>query len=197
MKLQSFIFIGRSGCGKGTQIKLLMDALKKKDPEHDILYIYTGQEFRKFIKGESATQKVSKVLYETGGLMPEFLTVHMWATPLIENYKGNQHLIFDGTPRKFHEAGVLNSIFNFYGLEKPWVVHLEISPEEAMKRLSLRQRLDDKEEDVTKRLAWYKTDVEPTIEYYKGNPNYNFLQIDGQRTPEAIHEDIVKIVGLV
>ena len=197
MDLQSFVFIGRSGCGKGTQIEMLMDVLKKKDPKHEILYIYTGKEFREFIKGETKTQQLTKQVYENGGLMPEFLTVHMWVRPLVENYNGNQHIIFDGTPRKFHEAGVLHSMFGFYKLDKPWVINIGISEEEAVKRLLKRKRMDDTEKDIRKRLSWYETDVAPTIEFYRDNPNYNFLYVDGERSPEEIHFDIVKRLGLL
>lgn len=197
MKKQSFIFIGRSGCGKGTQIELLMNKLKEKDPEHDILYIYTGREFRNFIQGQSTTQKISKGIYDVGGLMPEFLTVHMWAKQLVDNYNGNQHIIFDGTPRRFHEAGVLHSMFKFYNLEKPWVININISSEEATKRLLGRKRMDDKKEDIKKRLDWYETDVAPTVEFYRDNANYNFLTLDGERSVEEIHKDIVKKLSLV
>jgi adenylate kinase family enzyme len=197
MNLQSFVFIGRSGCGKGTQIEMLVKVLKEKDPSHEILNIYTGQEFRNFIKGSSKTQQLTKSVYDVGGLMPEFLTVHMWVKPLVEQYNGNQHLIFDGTPRKFHEAGVLHSMFGFYKFDKPWVINIGISQEEAVKRLLKRKRQDDTEVDIRKRLGWYETDVAPTIEFYRDNPNYNFVYVDGERTPEEIHQDIVKRVGLL
>lgn len=197
MNQQSFVFIGRSGCGKGTQIEMLMKLLKEKDPGREILYVYTGQEFRKFIQGPSATQKLSKSIYDTGGLMPEFLTVHMWVKPIVENYKGDQHIIFDGTPRKFHEAGVLHSMFGFYKIHKPWVINIGISAEEAVRRLLQRKRQDDNEADIRKRLGWYETDVSPTIEFYRDNPNYNFIYIDGERSPEEIHLDIAKKMGLL
>lgn len=193
---QAFIFIGRSGCGKGTQVELLMKVLKEKTPEIDILYVQTGQEFRDFIVKSTVTAQKSKEIYDAGGLQPEFLTVNMWVRPLIDKYKGNQHLIFDGTPRKFHEAGVLNSCFDFYGFDKPWVINVEISEDEAVKRLLARKRYDDKEEDARKRLAWYETDVVPTLGYYDGNPAYNFLKVFGERSIEDVHADIVKKLGL-
>ncbi len=197
MNLQSFVFIGRSGCGKGTQIEKLIKVLKEKDPDHEILNIYTGQEFRNFIKGQTKTQELTKNVYEAGGLMPEFLTVHMWVKPLVELYNGNQHIIFDGTPRKFHEAGVLHSMFSFYKFEKPWVINIGISQEEAVKRLLGRHRLDDNEADIKKRLGWYETDVAPTIEFYRDNPNYNFFYVDGERSTDEVHNDIVKKLGLL
>ncbi len=196
-KPQVFIFIGRSGCGKGTQVQLLMKYLKEKTSDIEILYVQTGQEFRDFIVKPTVTALKSKEIYDAGGLQPEFLTVNMWVRPLIDQYKGNQHLIFDGTPRKFHEAGVLNSCFDFYGFEKPWVINIEISEEESAKRLMARKRLDDNEFEIRKRLAWYETDVVPTLGYYDGNPAYNFLKIFGDRSVEDVHADIVKKLGLV
>lgn len=196
MKPQAFIFIGRSGCGKGTQVDLLMKVLAAKDPAISTLYIQTGQELREFITGPKLTQKKAKEIYDTGGLEPEFLTVHMWVRPLVELYTGNQHLIFDGTPRKVHEAGVLNSIFDFYGFGKPWVVHIEIGAEEATRRLLARQRQDDSADDIRERLAWYETNVVPTINYYVDNPAYHFVRINGERSIESIHEDIVQKLGL-
>ena len=196
MKPQAFIFIGRSGCGKGTQVKLLNDYLKRIDPTRDVLYIETGKGFRDFIKGDSFTQKKSRELYESGQLQPEFLAIFMWEHPLIEGYKGDQHIVFDGTPRKYHEAGALDSIFSFYGIETVWAVNVDISRAESKKRLLLRKRFDDTDDDIEKRLNWYETDVAPAVEYYRTNPNYKFLKIDGERPIEAIHADVVKQLGL-
>lgn len=196
MKPQAFIFIGRSGCGKGTQVELLMKVLNKNNPKIDILCIQTGAEFREFIKGDTVTQKKSSEIYAQGGLQPEFLTVNMWVRPLVDKYNGNEHLIFDGTPRKFHEAGVLDSVFGFYNLPKPWIINIEISNEEALKRLLLRKRMDDNEEEIKKRLAWYESNVVPTIDFYRNNQNYNFIQVNGSRSVEEIHSDIVQMIGL-
>ena len=50
MELQTFIFIGRSGCGKGTQVTLLQEHFKKQDHKRHIFYIETGERFRQFIR---------------------------------------------------------------------------------------------------------------------------------------------------
>jgi len=196
MKPQSFIFIGRSGSGKGTQADLLIEYLKDKDPGHEVLHIESGKELREFIKGPSYTEQVTKKLYDGGGLIPEFVVVYLWAGMLIARFTGNEHLVFDGMPRKVHEAGALNSIFGFYGLSKPWIINIDISPEESTKRLLARKRFDDVQEEIDKRLAWYETDVVPTMKYYDGNPRYNLLKIDGGRPVEEIHADIVKKLSL-
>ena len=197
MKPQAFIFIGRSGCGKGTQAELLTKKLNEKDANIPVMYISTGMELREFIKGDTYTQKKCKELYNTGGLQPEFLAVVMWVNRYFKDFAGDQHVIMDGMPRKIHEAGVLHSAIEFYGFEKAWVINIDISSEESAKRLLARKRFDDNEAEIKKRLLWYETDVEPTLSYYDGNPKYTFIKVFGERPIDEIHADIVKKIGLV
>ena len=189
---QNFIFIGMSGCGKGTQAELLKEYLKKIDPQKKVFCLQTGAEFRKFIQGDTYTQKLSKINYDEGGLQPEFLSVYMWSRMLAENFEKGEHLIVDGTPRKFHEAGVLDSIFDFYKLEKPYLIFLNIGQKWATERLKGRGRFDDNHDDVESRLKWYETDVVPAINFYRDNPKYNFLEINGEQTIEKVHQDILE-----
>ncbi len=196
MNQQTFIFIGRSGCGKGTQAKLLSDYLKKIDPSRDVLYIQSGAEFREFTKGNSTTQLLSKKIQDVGGLQPEFLAIYMWVNVLVNKYKESEHLIMDGMPRKFHEAGVLDSIFDFYKLTKPFVINIDISSESSIDRLMARKRQDDTREDIAERLKWYETDVVPAIGYYKENKAYSFIKIDGERSIEDIHKEIIEKINL-
>ena len=91
---QAFIFIGRSGAGKGTQAALLMSALRRKDSSRQIQYIQTGLELREFIKGDSVTERMTNTAYRSGMLMPEFLTVYVWVKALVERYVRGSHLVF-------------------------------------------------------------------------------------------------------
>jgi adenylate kinase len=196
MNQKSFIFIGRSGCGKGTQAKLLYDYLKKNDPAREVLYIQCGAEFREFIKGTTETQRLAREINEVGGLQPEFLAIYMWANVLVNKFTKNEHVIMDGMPRKAHEAGVLESIFDFYKLEKPIVINIDISKEISIDRLMARGRMDDNREDIAERLSWYETDVVPAIGFYENNPKYSFIKIDGNRSIQEVHEDIIKQIKL-
>lgn len=196
MKRKSFIFIGRSGCGKGTQAKLLSEYLKKIDPEREVLYVQSGYEFREFIKGNSETQKLSKAIYDVGGLQPEFLAIYMWANVLVNKFTKNEHIIMDGMPRKFHEAGVLDSMFDFYHLELPTVFNIEISKEQSIDRLMARGRIDDNRDDIAARLAWYETEVVPAIGFYESHKNYQFYKIDGTRSVEDVHKEIIEKINL-
>jgi adenylate kinase len=193
MTPQTFIFLGRSGCGKGTQAKLLNEYLKRNDSERDVLYVQTGQELRDFIaKSNSTTQKLCKELYDKGGLQPEFLVVYMWTNLLVNRYTTGEHIIMDGMPRKYHEAGVLDSVWNFYKIKnKPFVIYLDIPIEESVKRLMARKRIDDKEDEIRERLSWFETEVIPTLDFFKNNPDYVYLNINGMGTAEDIHKEIL------
>lgn len=192
MDQKVFILIGRSGCGKGTQGELLVKYLKEIDSRRDTLYIQSGGEIREFIKGDSFTQRISNQYYKDDKLQPEFISVYMWINVLINNFDESKHLIFDGTPRRKHEAGVLDSVFDFYSLKNPTVINIDVSEEWAKEKLSARHRMDDKKDDIEKRLAWYTTDVVPAIEFYRNNPRYNFISINGERDIGEIHKEIIQ-----
>lgn len=191
MTPQTFIFIGPSGSGKGTQAKLLQDYLASLPTPSPVFYVQTGEEFRHFVAGETYSQKLAAQINAVGGLQPEFLAIYMWSKLITENLKGNEHIIFDGTPRKLREAAVLDSVFTFYQRPKPIVFFMKVSDQEASHRLALRKRLDDTSDEIISRLKWYHTDVVPAIEWYRTNPNYVFVEINGEQTPEKIHQDII------
>jgi adenylate kinase len=191
MNQKSFIFIGRSGCGKGTQAKLLLEYLKQQDPGRETLYVQTGAIFREFIQGESDTQKKSKIIYDNGEFQPEFLAIYMWSGVFINKYKNNEHVVMDGMPRKLHEAGILDSLLNFYNLKNTYVINIDVPKEVSMDRLLARKRFDDTREEIAARLADYEVDVVPILEYYKANKDYNFVHIDGTQSIEDIHKEIL------
>jgi adenylate kinase len=194
---KTFILIGRSGCGKGTQAELLEKFLKEKSPNIPIIHLETGKLFREFIKGKKYTHEMSRIIYENGGLQPEFLTVHLWSDFFVDNMKEGVHLIIDGTPRKLHEARILHTAFEFYKREKPQIIYLNVSRKWSEEKLLARKRVDDNKRDIKARLDWFDTEVAPTIDFYRNDSFYDFHDVDGERTIGEIYEDIVKRVGLV
>lgn len=193
-----FNFIGRSGCGKGTQVSLLMDFLKAKDPKRDIVYLQTGKQFREFIVGDTYTQKVSKELYERGGLFPEFLAINMWSNFFVKNMKPDAHVMIDGSPRKIGEAEIFDSAAKFYGWEKPHILFVNVSREWATERLLSRGRAqDDKAESIKSRQDWYDTDVSKVVEFYKNSSICEFHEINGEQSIEDVHKEIVQKTGFL
>lgn len=195
----TFIFIGRSGCGKGTQAKLLMEELKRRDPANEVFYLETGAKFREFVESgrfeNPYSHKLARAIYDSGALQPEFLTVWIWADALIKKLTGHEHLIFDGTPRKLHEARVLHSAMEFYGRRKPFVIYLDVAREWATARLLARGRRDDANlTEINHRMDWFESEVLPTVAFYEKNPAYALCDIHGDRSIEEVHRDVVKAV---
>ncbi len=197
MKLQTFIFIGRSGCGKGTQVALLQKYIKTQDYKRPILYIETGERFRQFIKEPSLSSRLAAEIYKTGNRQPDFIAVWMWSHLLVEKMTGEEHLIFDGTPRSLQEAQIIDTAITFYNRQRPHVIYLNISRETSKARMIARRRMDDlNEEEIERRLNWFESDVVPAVEYFRKYSKYNFVELDGDQPVEAVQQELLlKVFG--
>jgi adenylate kinase family enzyme len=191
MSPQTFVFIGRSGCGKGTQAELLMKRLKENRLSDSIFYLETGQKFRDFISATGYSNELAKTIQVEGGLQPSFLAVWIWSDILIEKLRKDDHLFIDGTPRKLGEAITFLEALKFYS-RKPHIIYINVSRKWSEDRLEERHRSDDELYLVKRRLDWFDSEVMPAVEYFKDNLDVNFLDINGERSIEDIHQDIVK-----
>lgn len=191
--LHTVIFIGRSGCGKGTQANLLKNRIAEHDHEkRKILYLESGSLFREFIKGESFTAKLSKEAYGNDIRQPDFLAAFLWGGELVENLEEDMHLVFDGVARAEPEAKLITTALEFYKRERVTVFYLDVSRKWSEDRLLSRGRSDDLSlEKIDKRLDWFDKDVLPAIEYFKKNPFYKVIEINGEQSIERVHRDII------
>jgi adenylate kinase family enzyme len=196
MSQYTFIIFGASGSGKGTQAHLLIDLLKKIDSEKEVMYIETGQKFRDFADGPSYTAALVKGVMSTGALLPEFLPIWMWTEILVHDFKGNENIIFEGVSRREHEAPILDSALRFYKREKPFVISLVVSKEWATQKLMARGRYDDTPADIKERLAWYDKNVIPAIDFFKNDPYYKVVEINGEQSIEDVHKEILSKLGI-
>lgn len=196
MSPQTFVFFGRSGSGKGTQARLLIEHLKSTDPKRAVLSIETGQLIREFMSQGSYTSKLTSETISEGGLLPAFLPIWIWTEYLIKNFTGEEHLVLDGISRRGHEALVFDSALKFYGREHPFIIHIDVSRAEAKRRLMARRRADDTERDIDRRLDWYESNVEAVLEFFRKKPEYTFLNINGEQSTEKVSQDIISAVGL-
>jgi adenylate kinase family enzyme len=195
---KTFIFIGRSGCGKGTQIELLEEYIRNNDESsRDILRVETGKKFREFIKKENYAGRLAADIAKDARLQPDFLAVNFWSNFLIDEYSGEQHLFIDGTPRSLLEAKTWTTAIKFFKINDPVVIYLDVSMGWAEDRLEGRGRIDDiKKENIEKRLEWFDTDVLPAIEYFMINPLYKFIRVNGEQPIEKVHNEIIKKISL-
>ena len=190
---KAFVFFGRSGCGKGTQAKLLADFLKAKGKK--VIYIETGSQFREFIKTENYSGKLAGDILRDGRLIPIFLPIWIWTNILIDNFTGEEDLVLDGLCRRREEASALDSAFDFYKIEKPNIILINVSKKWSFNRMMERKRLDDSPEKIENRLSWYEKDVLPSVEYFKNKNVYNFIEINGEQSIEDVHKDIINALN--
>ncbi len=199
MNKETFIFIGSSGSGKGTQVGLLKEELIKKNPIMPIFYLQTGQYFREFIKGDSLAAQIAKGAIDNGERAPDFLAMYIWSKVFVENLKGEEHLIIDGSPRSINEAKNLDIALKFFKREHPAVIYLKVSRKWSFDHLLARAekdgRLDDTAVSINKRLDWFDTDVVPAIEKFRRDRDYDFVEINGEQSIEAVHRDIMANVS--
>jgi len=193
MTPKTFIIMGHSGSGKGTQAKLLREYIEKNDAnKQDILYIETGARFRDFIEQPGYTNLISKGIMTEGGRQPDFVAIWNWADVLVRDMKENIHLMFDGVARSLPEAQALDTAIGFYGRESTYVLYLKISPEGAKTRAELRGRkYDTKPGEAEAKLKWFNEKVVPSIDFFRNSPRYKFLEIDGEQDIEKVHEQII------
>ncbi len=196
MQPQTFIFFGRSGSGKGTQASLLKEYLEKTDPKRKALYVETGAKFREFMAKNNYSSGLVKATIDSGRLLPAFLPVWLWTDFFINNLTGAEHMVLDGLSRRVIEGPVLDSAMHFYNRESPFVIVINTSEDWARERLLARGRGDDSAPDINRRLAWYKSDVEPTLEFFKNNSYYKYIEINGEQTIEGVSKELMSKLEL-
>ncbi len=191
--LHTVVFIGRSGCGKGTQADFLKNRINSHDlDKRNILYIETGDRFREFVRGRSYSSNLSKIIYDRDARQPDFLACLMWGGVLLEQLEENMHLIFDGVARSEPEARMLSTALWFYKRENPTVIYINVSRKWSEEKLLKRGRTDDVNiERIDKRLDWFDKDVLPAIGYFRSNPFFKVIEINGEQDVEAVHAEIV------
>jgi len=192
---QTYIFISRSGGGKGTQIALLRQYFDDHDLG-EVFHLEVGDIFRNFFKQDTFASNLAKEITNRGDLQPSFLAVWAWSSDLIKNFKENQHLFIDGTPRQVDEEALLREALNFFKRNKFTVIYVNISRECALERMTARHRDDDNIDGIKKRLDWFDNDVLAVLEIFKKNSNCRFIEVDGEREIDEIHKEILVKLNL-
>ena len=174
------VLIGIQGAGKSTQGNLLTRSL-------GIPYLSTGHIFRELSKEKTNLGRYIKEVMNAGYLIPDKKTVRIVDEYLKRpEYKGGY--IMDGFPRTVVQAEFFRD-----GTDK--VIYLEVSDEEALKRLSFRNgdngtREDETPSAINKRIESFHKLTKPVLDYYRKKGN--LIEVDGEKTIEEIHQDILR-----
>jgi len=194
MTPQNFIFFGIVGSGKGTQAKLLMDFLKKRDGRESV-YIYPGDEYRRLITSDNYTGALIKDSVAQGHIQPGFLTDAIVTNILVSQLTADKHIITDGYPREITQSQNLEEVLEFYRRPGAQIICIELSQAEATRRNLKRGRHDDTEEGLAKRFEEYERKVIPAMNYFHGQTGYTIYNINGEQSVADVHRDVVKALG--
>ncbi len=188
------IFLGPQGSGKGTQVALLKEFLSKQD-NRSIVYFTAGTALRAFSVGEGYTQERIRPMIIAGKLIPDFITNQLFSSRLIGGIHGDEHIILDGFPRTILQTPDLESALQFYNRQNAVVIQIQLSENVAKERMQGRKREDDTQESIEERLRWSRENAEEIGAWFKAHPTYQFFEINGERTIEEVHADILKALG--
>ncbi len=209
----NIILLGISGSGKGTQAKFLCQ-------RYGLEYIGTGDLLRTFAKKDNpASRKLKKDLSE-GKLAPTWLPFYLWMDKLVE-VDEKKGILFDGSPRKIHEAELLDEVLDWYDRKNIKVILIDVSEKEVFKRLINRRtcqsckksayvsqnqgdsiceycggvmhtRPEDNPDAIKKRIEWFKKEVSQVIDFYKKKGM--LIKVNGDQPKEKVFEDIINAI---
>ncbi len=185
---QTVFFVGKPGSGKGTQAKLLSEKTGWK-------IIGSGEQFRALAAEKNPLGEKIKSIIDAGILTPHWFPMYLFLKAVF-SVPSSEGVIFDGFSRRVPEAELVTNALTWF--DRPFVVfHLRVSDEEVQRRLELRRSVENRADDhaIPKRIEEYYENTEKAIEIFRTAGV--LIDIDGERTPEQIAEDIRGKLGLV
>ena len=207
----NIVLLGLPGAGKGTQAARIAE-------NKGLVKINTGDLFRDNIRRETELGLKAKPYYESGGLVPDEITIGMLLSRLDAPDCGSGCL-FDGFPRTLAQAKALDTALNSKAVEIDSVVYIEVPEKELIARISgrrscrrcgavyhevtspseqvgvcdrcrgeLYQREDDKEEVVRNRLLVNQEQLQQLLAYYRKQGKLQV--VDGDRDIESVNREL-------
>ena len=195
------ILLGAPGSGKGT-------LAKKISRDFDLPQISTGDLFRACLKEGNELGLKIKSIMESGGLVPDELTVELVRERLNQE-DCKKGYILDGFPRTVAQAEALETIAHI-----DTVILVELPFETIIERLSGRrtcvkcgeiyntdtyagvecgkcgsqliQRDDDKPETIKNRLEVYEKNTSPLINFYSDR----LFKVSSENSPEETYRPV-------
>jgi adenylate kinase len=184
----NLILFGPPGAGKGTQSELIMS-------RYNLTYISTGEVLRNELKASTPLGQQAKKIIESGGLVDDEIIVQIIGNA-IQSDTNTDGFLFDGFPRTYVQAYILDGLFTGLQTSLTKIIILEISDEECTERLLQRakeqDRTDDNEAVIRRRLQEYHEKTLPLLEFYKDTDK--LARVNGLGTTREVFERINKVI---
>jgi len=215
--MKTILFHGPSGCGKDTQVDLLVK-------NYGFEKIGTGEMFRAMneigdIDGIKAHDYWGKGLF-----VPNELTYSM-LSKWMKKYNSEKDWAFVSVVREYGQIALFDNLLKESGRNLDAFMHFKLSEEAAIERMALRwvcpncnqiyhekykkervqgfcdacgikltQREDDKPERIKSRLKEYNRTIQPILDEYKSRGI--LIEIDASPSIEEIQKEIITKLNL-
>ena len=157
------VILGAPGSGKGTQAFMLVEQM-------GIPHISTGALLRNAAKEGTELGLKAKAITDQGELLPDDIM-----SGIVEDRLGRDDVangfILDGYPRNVAQAKALDEMLERMGKPVQEAIHIDVDPEQIIKRIARRAkeegRSDDTEKTLRNRMRIYAEHTAPVADYYE------------------------------
>lgn len=207
------VLLGAPGAGKGTQAKLLAQAMAAP-------HISTGDMLREAVARQTPTGKRAKKYMDAGELVPDEVIIAV-VLERLEREDCRSGFLLDGFPRSMEQARALDKA----GRSPDVVVYFDVKEQTVVERLSgrrtckkcgaiyhlsylppktegkcdkcggeLYQRADDRPDAILERLRVYRRETADLVGHYRQAGTLKEVPADGD--VQEIHREVRKALGL-
>ncbi|MCW1888438.1 MAG: nucleoside monophosphate kinase [Candidatus Moranbacteria bacterium] len=212
--VKNYVLLGPPGSGKSTQATKLKEALS-------LSHVDVGSELRKLAESET---DLGKRIHEVINIKKELVSdglIGCVVEHVIKGIESDRGVLIDGAPRRISQVDEVEAALASHGRKIARVIFLDLSLEEAVKRISIRflclsckkpfikkeemsftcdqcggeigQRQDDTPEGVAKRYEVFMSETRPVIEYFE--EQRILLRIDARLLPDEIFDILMKKIA--
>jgi adenylate kinase len=176
------LLIGAPGAGKGTQAARVAR-------HFGLTHISSGDLLRRHVKEETAIGRQVAEYIDRGDLVPDSIIMDMLYKPVMAASATGGYIL-DGFPRTVEQAEAAYAVAGELGVQVQLAVHIEVAPDELLRRLKARGRGEDDNESVIKhRLAIYEEKTMPLLAYYAEREK--LVTVNGGRPVDEVTWSIV------
>lgn len=183
------LLLGPPGAGKGTQGALLSEAL-------DLPRFATGDLLRDAVKRATPLGLEAKAVMEAGHLVSDDIILGVIRDEL-NKPSAATGVIFDGVVRTVPQALGVDALLSELGRKLDYVLFLDIADPQLLERLSARREVEGRADDdpaaVATRLAAYRAQTAPVIDWYQQHGGV--IRIDAVGTVPAVAARVLRSLG--